>query len=93
MLVQNSGSDRDQHTATDDLRTLSREIAKDAAEHDAERYHHQCREADHQRNDTDSIDTRIAREGEDITLSPPGMTVPVSALLGPQPAMDAEALS
>ena len=53
MLVQNRGADRDQHKATDDLRTLSRETAKDAAEHDAERHHHQRREADHQRNDAD----------------------------------------
>ena len=36
----------------------------------------------HRRNDGDSIDIRILRDGE-ISLAPPGITVPVVALLGP----------
>lgn len=36
----------------------------------------------HQRKDGSLIDTRIARDGE-ISLAPPGMAVPVAALLGP----------
>jgi Uma2 family endonuclease len=47
----------------------------------------------HHSNDTGNIDTRIAHEGEDITLSPPGMTVPVSALLGLSSAGVREVLS
>jgi len=47
----------------------------------------------HQRNDAGSIATRIAHEGEEIALSPPGMTVPVIALLGPPSASGAEVRS
>jgi Uma2 family endonuclease len=36
----------------------------------------------HRRSET-GIDTRIAHAGEDIDLSPPGITVAVTALLGP----------
>jgi Uma2 family endonuclease len=36
----------------------------------------------HQRNDRGTIDTRIVHDG-DIALTPPGITVPVAALLGP----------
>jgi Uma2 family endonuclease len=44
----------------------------------------------HQRNERGTIDTRIARNGE-ITLNPPGITVPVTALLGPSATGTAEA--
>ena len=47
----------------------------------------------HQRNDAGSIATRIAHEGEEIALNPPGMTVPVIALLGPPSASGAEVRS
>jgi Uma2 family endonuclease len=47
----------------------------------------------HHSNDTGNIDTRIAHDGEDITLSPPGMTVPVGVLLGPSSAGGPEVLS
>ena len=43
----------------------------------------------HQRNEGGEIATRIARDGE-IALSPPGMTVPVIALLGPSSGGGAE---
>lgn len=36
----------------------------------------------HQRNDRGTIDTRIVQEG-DIVLDPPGITLPVAAMLGP----------
>ena len=36
----------------------------------------------HQRNEHGTLDTRIVHDG-DIALSPPGMTGPVAALLGP----------
>jgi Uma2 family endonuclease len=36
----------------------------------------------HRRQDRDSLQTRILHDGE-VTLSPPGITVPVAALLGP----------
>jgi len=39
----------------------------------------------HRRNDSDNIDTRIMRDGE-IALAPPGISVPVAALLGPSSA-------
>jgi len=42
----------------------------------------------HQRNETGDITTRIVHEGE-ITLTPPGLTVPVKALLGPSAAASA----
>jgi Uma2 family endonuclease len=45
----------------------------------------------HQRNGRGTLDTRIARPGEDIALNPPGMTVAVAALLGPTYAGVAEA--
>jgi Uma2 family endonuclease len=38
----------------------------------------------HQRRDAGNIDTRIVHDG-DIVLNPPGMMVPVAALLGPPP--------
>jgi Uma2 family endonuclease len=38
----------------------------------------------HQRNEHGTIDSRIAHDG-DIALAPPGITVPVAALLGPTP--------
>ena len=44
----------------------------------------------HRRNEGGDIATRILHEGE-ITLDPPGMTVPVIALLGPSSAGGAEA--
>jgi Uma2 family endonuclease len=43
----------------------------------------------HQRNEGGSVDTRISRDGE-IALTPPGMAVPVAALLGPTTAGTAE---
>jgi hypothetical protein len=46
----------------------------------------------HQRNEGGDIATRIAHDG-DIALKPPGMTVPVGALLGPSSAGGAEARS
>jgi Uma2 family endonuclease len=42
----------------------------------------------HQRNDGGDIATRIVHDGE-IALTPPGMTVPVVALLGPSSASGA----
>jgi Uma2 family endonuclease len=39
----------------------------------------------HQRRNAGNIDTRIAHDG-DIVLTPPGMTIPVAALLGPLPS-------
>jgi Uma2 family endonuclease len=44
----------------------------------------------HQRNEGDDIATRIAHDG-DVALNPPGMTVPVVALLGPSLAGGVEA--
>jgi Uma2 family endonuclease len=44
----------------------------------------------YQRGGRDKIDTRIAHDGE-IALAPPGITLPVAALLGPVPADDSEA--
>jgi Uma2 family endonuclease len=44
----------------------------------------------HRRNDAGDIATHIAHDG-DIALNPPGMTVPVVALLGPSFADGAEA--
>jgi len=44
----------------------------------------------HRREDGGTIETRIVREG-DIALTPPGMTVPVAALLEPTIAGGAEA--
>jgi Uma2 family endonuclease len=46
----------------------------------------------HRRDDGGKIETRIVRDG-DIALTPPGMTVPVAALLGPTIAGGAEARS
>lgn len=43
----------------------------------------------HRRNDGGDIATRIVHDGE-IILSPPGMTVPVVALLGPSPIANSE---
>jgi Uma2 family endonuclease len=43
----------------------------------------------HQRSDGGEIITRLAHDG-DIALAPPGMTVPVAALLGPPEADGAE---
>jgi Uma2 family endonuclease len=44
----------------------------------------------HQRSDAGKIDTRIVRDGDGV-LTPPGMAVPVAALLGPTIAGGAEA--
>jgi Uma2 family endonuclease len=44
----------------------------------------------HRRNDEGNIDTRITHDG-DITLLPPGLTLPVAALLGPSSAAATEA--
>jgi Uma2 family endonuclease len=46
----------------------------------------------HRRDNGGKIETRIVRDG-DIALTPPGMAVPVAALLGPIVAGDAEARS
>ncbi len=43
----------------------------------------------HQRSEGREITTRLAHDG-DIALAPPGMTVPVAALLGPPEPGDAE---
>jgi Uma2 family endonuclease len=43
----------------------------------------------HQRSDSGEITTRLAHDGN-IALAPPGMTVPVAALLGPPEAGGAE---
>jgi Uma2 family endonuclease len=37
----------------------------------------------HRRNERGTLDTGIAHPGDDIALDPPGITVPVVALLGP----------
>jgi len=37
----------------------------------------------HHRRNENRIETRIARPGEEIALTPPGFSVPVNALLGP----------
>jgi Uma2 family endonuclease len=43
----------------------------------------------HQRNDRGTIDTRIVHDG-DIVLNPPGISLPVTALLGPASSGDSE---
>ena len=44
----------------------------------------------HRRNERGSLDTQILHDGN-VTLDPPGMSVPVSALFGPKFDEDAEA--
>jgi Uma2 family endonuclease len=44
----------------------------------------------HRRSGRDTLDTRIARPRDDITLDPPGMSVSVAVLLGSSPAGGAE---
>jgi Uma2 family endonuclease len=45
----------------------------------------------HRRNGRDTLDTTIARPGDDIPLDPPGMSVSVAPLLGSSPAGGTEA--